>query len=90
MTSKEKAKELVDKYYNFGDQEFDYSKEFALIAVDTIIEQDEKIIVSHKISSYKSAEDFNQNLKHIQNELDSYVLSRYSYWQAVKQEIEKL
>ena len=37
MTSKEKAKELVDKYYNFGDQEFDYSKEFALIAVDEII-----------------------------------------------------
>ena len=37
MTPKEKAKELVDKYYNFGDQEFDYSKEFALIAVDEII-----------------------------------------------------
>lgn len=90
MTPKEKAKELVDKYFYFGDQEFDYSKEFALIAVDNIIEQDEKIIVSHKISSYKSAEDFNQNLKHIQNELDSYVLSRYSYWQEVKQEIEKL
>lgn len=39
MTPKEKAKELVDKYYNFGDQEFDYSKEFALIAVDEIILQ---------------------------------------------------
>ena len=90
MTAKEKAQELVDKYFYFGDQEFDYSKEFSLIAVDTIIEQDEKIIVSHKISSYKSAEDFNQNLKHIQNELDSYVLSRYSYWQEVKQEITQL
>lgn len=38
MTPKEKAQELVDKYYNFGDQEFDYSKEFALIAVDEIQE----------------------------------------------------
>lgn len=37
MTPKEKAKELVDKYYNFGDQEFDYSKDFALIAVDEMI-----------------------------------------------------
>ena len=39
MTPEEKAKELVDKYYNFGDQEFDYSKEFALIAVEEIIKQ---------------------------------------------------
>jgi len=38
MTAKEKAKELVDKYYNVGDQEFDYSKEFALIAVDEVLE----------------------------------------------------
>jgi hypothetical protein len=37
MTPKDKAKELVDKYYNFGDQEFDYSKEFALIAVDELL-----------------------------------------------------
>jgi hypothetical protein len=40
MTPKEKAQELVDKYYNFGDQEFDYSKEFALIAVDEILDVD--------------------------------------------------
>ena len=38
MTPKEKAIELTDKYYNFGDQEFDYSKEFALIAVDLALE----------------------------------------------------
>ena len=37
MTPKEKAQKLVDKYYNFGDQEFDYSKEFALIAVDEVM-----------------------------------------------------
>lgn len=34
MTPQEKAKELVDKYFYFGDQEFDYSKEFALIALE--------------------------------------------------------
>jgi hypothetical protein len=37
MTPKEKAEKLVDKYFYFGDQEFDYSKEFALIAVDEIL-----------------------------------------------------
>ena len=105
MTAKEKAKELVDKYINidygnvdFYDLDLNYlinvmnydAREYALIAVDEMLKNDEKIIVSHKTSAYKSFEDFNQNLKHIQNELDSYVLSRYSYWQQVKQEIEKL
>lgn len=90
MTPKDKALELVLKFAFKGAQHEGEAKTFALIAVDNIIEQDEKIIVSHKISSYKTAEDFNQNFKHIQNELDYYVLSRYSYWQAVKQEIEKL
>ena len=37
MTPKEKAKELVDKY-DFDHNEFDYSKEYALIAVDQIQE----------------------------------------------------
>jgi hypothetical protein len=37
MTPEEKAKELIDKYFNVGDQEFDYSKEFSLIAVDEIL-----------------------------------------------------
>ena len=37
MIPQEKAKELIEKYYNVGDQEFDYSKEFALIAVDEIL-----------------------------------------------------
>ena len=37
MTPKEKAKELVDKY-DFDHNEFDYSKEYALIAVDEIID----------------------------------------------------
>ena len=37
MTPKEKAKELIDKY-DFDHNEFDYSKEYALIAVDEIID----------------------------------------------------
>lgn len=105
MNAKEKAKELVDNFYQLfplemdvtvteGDLSWEYdgwkqSKQCALIAVDEMLKP-EKIIVSHKTSAYKSFEDFNQNLKHIQNELDSYVLSRYSYWQEVKQEITQL
>jgi len=53
MTPKEKAQELVDKY-DFDHQEFDYSKEYALIAVDeilktieTIYEHDWKILDSY-------------------------------------------
>ena len=91
MTAKEKAQELVDKYQTLYYLESkSKAKQCALIAVDEMLKHDEKIIVSHKTSAYKSFEDFNQNLKHIQNELDSYVLSRYSYWQEVKQEITQL
>ena len=42
MTPKEKAQELVNKY-DFDHQEFDYSKEYALIAVDEIITNRERI-----------------------------------------------
>ena len=90
MTPKEKAKELVDKYYNFGDQEFDYSKEFALIAVDEILKQFEKIKVSHIINGYITYKDFEKNLTSIQNQLDSEMISKWNYWNEVKQEIELL
>ena len=66
MTPKDKAKELVDKYYNFGDQEFDYSKEFALIAVDELLNN------------------------FLSNRTTNYGKERYYFWQAVKQEIQKL
>ena len=52
MTPKEKAQELVDKYYNFGDQEFDYSKEFALIAVDELIKEEIKTDYYYEKGSY--------------------------------------
>ena len=82
MTPKEKAKELTDKYYNFGDQEFDYSKEFALFAVDEIIKE-----------RYFHNEHFKQNSKlkyHIQIELAERLEATRNYWLEVKHEIEKL
>jgi hypothetical protein len=86
-----KAEKLNDE---LGDDVLIYwnelAKQSALIAVDEMLSKDEKIIVSHKLSSYKTANDFNENFKHIQNELDSYVLFRYSYWQEVKHEITQL
>jgi hypothetical protein len=89
MTPQEKAQQLFMR--NFEITVDDYcAQQCALIAVDEMLKHDEKIIVSHKISSYKTANDFDENFKHIQDELNSYVLSRYSYWQEVKQELKKL
>ena len=90
MTPQEKAKELVDKYYNFGDQEFDYSKDFALIAVEEILKQFNKIKVQHIISAYTTYKDFEKNLISIQEQLDSEMISKWNYWNEVKHEIEKL
>ena len=74
MTPKEKAKELVDKY-DFDHNEFDYSKEYALIAVDEIIENQENVIA--KI-------EYKLLLKDIK------IITFSNYWNEVKQEIEKL
>ena len=89
MTPKEKAKELVDKY-DFDHNEFDYSKEYALIAVDEILKQFDKIKVSHIINGYITYKNFEENLTSIQNQLDSQMISKWSYWNEVKQEINKL
>ena len=74
MTPKEKANELVDKYYNFGDQEFDYSKEFALIAVDEILKLNHPIVIVYTETSDNLIEQYTQEY----------------YWEQVKHEIEKL
>ena len=82
MTPKEKAKELTDKYFYFGDQEFDYSKEFALFAVDEIIKE-----------RYFHNEHFKQNSKlkyHIEIELAERLEATRNYWNEVKHEIQKL
>ena len=51
MTPKEKAKELVDKY-DFDHNEFDYSKEYALIAVDEIIESMDSVMLPNPFKQY--------------------------------------
>jgi hypothetical protein len=75
MTPKEKAKELVDKYfkllnYEFGDLVYSLSDkqphQCALIVVDEIIAQIEPSVSMDVISA------------------------RIKYWEEVKQEIEKL
>ncbi len=97
MSAKDKAIELVEKFqkqifFDITNERLDIeeAKGCALIAVDEILEQHKKITVSHIVSAYKTIQDFNENLTNIQNELDSYVLQNYGYWQEVKQEINKL
>jgi hypothetical protein len=74
MTPKEKAKELTDKYFYFGDQEFDYSKEFALITVDEILKLNHPIVIVYTETSDNLIEQYTQEY----------------YWEQVKHEIEKL
>jgi predicted RNA-binding protein with PIN domain len=99
MTAREKAIELYNKMLQWQDTADIYierniistsAKYSALIAVDEILEQHKKITVSHIVSAYKTIQDFNENLTNVQNELDSYVLQNYGYWQEVKQEIQGL
>ena len=100
MSAKDKAIELVDTYRIMlmnSDTECseeilctEIAKRCALIAVDEILKQHKKITVSHIVNAYKTIQDFNENLTNVQNELDSYVLQNYGYWQEVKQEIKKL
>lgn len=100
MSAKEKARELVDTYRIMlmnSDTECGeeilctvIAKYCAVIAVDEILKTHKKIKVSHNVSAYKTIQDFNENLTNIQNELDSYVLQNYGYWQEVKHEIQLL
>jgi hypothetical protein len=100
MSAKDKAIELVDTYRIMlmnSDTECGeeilctvIAKKAALIAVDEMLEQHKKITVSHIVSAYKTIQDFNENFTNVQNELDSYVLQNYGYWQEVKKEIQLL
>lgn len=66
------------------------AKNLSNIAVDEILKTHKKISVSHKVSAYKSFEDYSKNLNNIQDELDRYVLKNYAYWHEVKKEIQLL
>lgn len=66
------------------------AKQCALIAVEYMLKESVLPIISHRTDSYKTAEDFNKNFNHIKDQIDSFIISKYSYWQQVKHEIEKL
>ena len=66
------------------------AKNLSLIAVDEILKQFNQIKVSHIITGYITYKDFEDNLTSIQNQLDSEMISKWNYWNDVKQEIEKL
>ena len=76
MTPKEKAKELVDKY-DFDHNEFDYSKEYALIAVDEIMK------APHQNSYIELIPEEAETTDWFWDKFDEY-------WNEVKQEIELL
>ena len=96
MTPKEKAKELYNKMYMVDDPIgnypmcFDTAKQCALIAVEEILKQFNKIKVSHIITGYITYKDFEENLTSIQDQLDSEMILKWNYWNKVKHEIEKL
>lgn len=66
------------------------AKNLSNIAVDEILKTHKKISVSHQISAYKTAKDFMQSGKNIQDQIDNHVLSNFGYWAEVKQQIELL
>jgi hypothetical protein len=88
MTPKEKAKELVDKM----EKDFQYfaSREIAikhaLIAVDEIQNVISLLKTTLNITAYKTAEDFNRDIRYNESLRHEAIL----YFDFVKQEIEKL
>lgn len=84
MTPKEKAKELVNKFLKHNtvwidDENYYYSekksKQCALIAVDDII----------RVCPY-----FDSKIRETDDQLSAFDFQFVSYWQEVKQEIERL
>lgn len=79
MTPKEKANELVDKYYPMFDNSarLSIAKSCALIAVDEILNLD-----LHDVGDYRDSQSSSDDF--------STVKWYINYWVEVKQEIEKL
>jgi len=90
MTPKEKAKEIVNKYWSIGEQEWqdtpltwEEAKQCALIAVDEVIKYHESL--------------YNEGFKDVHIALSSPIKTYndilnplLKYWKEVKQEIDKL
>lgn len=76
MTPKEKAKELVDKFFEYSDSadEFGFAVKCALIAVDEILD-----LTKSEIWVFDE-ETKQAKMEYVEN----------SYWVEVKQEIQKL
>ena len=80
MTPKEKARELVDKFYPYCNNNYIrdyYSNECALIAVDEILSNFELIHKPEYVTIFINKEIFN-------------IYDAIEYYQEVKQEIEKI
>jgi hypothetical protein len=82
MTPKEKAEELVNKYsiwcWNEVVCDYEIAKQCALIAVNEII------------NSRNDDGGFDDTLSSVSNEYYTLHPMYFTYWQEVKQEIEKL
>lgn len=77
MTPKEKAKELIDKFYNHTfnvekdtEDNFESAKQCALVTIDEMLQ-------IQSITMYPVIED-------------NYIYGHIDYWQKVKQELNKL
>jgi len=98
MTPKEKAKELVNKMFNCDKSTpeesmamlYPHAKQCALIAVDEIMTQYKTPVVSHIVTAYKSAKDFNENFLDIERQLKDFTAYQILWWNSVKNEIELL
>jgi hypothetical protein len=86
MTPKEKAKELVDKFSNVPLLDSYEATQCALIAVEEIQNVISLLKTTLNITAYKTAEDFNRDIRYNESLRHEAIL----YFDFVKQEIEKL
>ncbi len=87
MEAKEKAKELVEKYISVNGNSF-FAKDCALIAVDEILKNFEGL---HK-PEYCAFDAIGERKFTFEGEYPEHMTGydMVSYWEEVKQEIEKL
>jgi hypothetical protein len=94
MTPKEKANELLDKYWLLDiittPLTKHQAKQCALIAVDEIINNINPIEIVQLTSAFKTSKDFDDNLVFIDNYITKNLINEKLHWQEVKQEINKL
>ena len=92
MTQEEKAEELFNKFCIYPlDKKM--AKHLAILSIDEVInvlhkQRKDFTKTSQLISSFRSAKDFDDNLKHIRKELDSYIVSEILYMGGVKHYLE--